>query len=61
MTKKIEAFGRYLVENEKSPATVEKYLRDAEAFAEFLGNRELSREFVLAYKQHIIDSVALSA
>ena len=55
MTEKIESFGKHLVENEKSPATVEKYLRDAGAFAEFLGNRELSREFVLAYKQYIIE------
>ncbi len=55
MTMRIEAFGRYLIENEKSPATVEQYLRDARSFAEFLGNRELSREFVLAYKQYIIE------
>ena len=55
MTEKIESFGKHLVENEKSPATVEKYLRDAGAFVAFLGNRELSREFVLAYKQYIIE------
>ena len=55
MTEKINAFGAYLRENEKSTATVEKYQRDARAFAEFLGNRELSREFVLAYKQYIIE------
>ncbi len=55
LTEKIKAFETYLRENEKSPATVEKYLRDARSFAEFLGNRELSREFVLAYKQYIIE------
>ncbi len=55
LTEKIGAFASYLMENEKSPATVEKYMRDASAFAAFLGNRELSREFVLAYKQYIID------
>ena len=55
MTEKIQAFGAYLRENEKSPATVEKYLRDAAAFRAFLGDRELSREFVLAYKQYIIE------
>ncbi len=55
LTEKTDAFVEYLRENEKSPATVEKYMRDARSFAEFLGNRELSREFVLAYKQYIIE------
>ena len=55
MMKKIEPFAAYLRENEKSPATVEKYLRDASAFCAFLGDEEPSREKTIEYKQYIID------
>ena len=55
MMKKIEAFAAYLRENEKSPATVEKYLRDASAFCAFLGDEEPSREKTIEYKQYIIE------
>ena len=46
----LAAFARQLRREEKSPATVEKYLRDAEAFAAWLGGRELSRAAALEWK-----------
>ena len=55
LTEKIGAFAAHLRENEKSAATAEKYVRDAGAFAAFVGDRELSRETVIAYKQYIIE------
>ncbi|MBR5428258.1 MAG: tyrosine-type recombinase/integrase [Clostridia bacterium] len=55
LTEKIDAFAAYLRENEKSAATVEKYARDASAFAVFIGNREPDRELVIGFKQYIID------
>ena len=55
LTERIDAFAAYLRENEKSAATVEKYVRDASAFAVFIGNREPDRELVIGYKQYIID------
>ena len=55
LTERIGAFAAYLRENEKSAATVEKYVRDASAFAVFIGNREPDRELVIGYKQYIID------
>ena len=54
MTEKVNAFDSFLRENEKSAATVEKYLRDARAFCEFVGQRDVSRDLVIGYKQYLI-------
>lgn len=51
--KKLVAFGRSLREAERAPATVEKYLRDAEAFARFVGEEKLTRERVLKFKESL--------
>lgn len=50
----ISEFGRYLTREEKSPATVEKYLRDAQAFFTFAGQAEVTKERVLAWKEALI-------
>ena len=52
----IEDFGKYLVLEEKSEHTIEKYLRDVRAFSVFAGQGEISKETVLAYKQHLSES-----
>lgn len=49
----IHDFHRHLILEERSPATVEKYLRDIRAFAAFAGARELSKEVVMEYKQRL--------
>lgn len=49
----IEDFGKYLVLEEKSEHTIEKYLRDVRAFSVFAGQGEIGKETVLAYKQHL--------
>ncbi len=51
----VEFAGQLNVE-EKSPVTIEKYLRDAEAFRRFVGERQVSRELVIAYKQNLIEA-----
>ncbi len=51
--KKEEAFRRYLYDNEKSLATVEKYMRDIRVFLNFLKGREPDRTAVLSYKEHL--------
>ena len=48
------SFKDRLISEEKSPATVEKYLRDTRAFALFAGGREPTKETVLAYKKLLI-------
>lgn len=46
-------FSRHLALQERSAATMEKYLRDAGAFAAFMAGADVTRERVLAYKQHL--------
>ena len=46
----ISEFKTYLVNEEKSKATVEKYVRDTEVFSKWLSDRELCKEEVLFYK-----------
>ncbi len=43
-------FQNYLMEEEKSAATVQKYVRDVERFAEWCSGRELTKALVLQYK-----------
>ena len=50
----IRAFHQYLLREEKSTATVEKYLRDVRAFSAFTGNVSVTKETVMAYKQYLI-------
>ena len=54
ITKKaLERYRSYLVESEKSAATVEKYLRDLRAFAAWIKGAELCKAAVLSYKEKI--------
>ena len=46
----ISAFAAYLQREEKSGATVRKYVGDVQRFADFAGERALNKELVLAYK-----------
>ena len=48
--KRMEAFQQHLEWEEKSPGTIEKYLRDVRALAAWLGDREVSKEAVGAWK-----------
>jgi site-specific recombinase XerD len=51
----LEHFARRLREEEKSPVTVEKYVRDAGAFADFVQGRAVTKELTMAYKQRLIE------
>lgn len=51
----IEAFGEYLRQEEKSGATIEKYLRDVRAFYAFAQGEAVTKDLVLAYKRHCVD------
>ena len=42
-----------LLEEEKSPATVEKYLRDVRKFQEFAADKPITKDLVLAYKRRL--------
>lgn len=49
----IQSFHQYLIREEKSTATVEKYLRDVRAFAIYAGETAVTKELVVAYKQYL--------
>ena len=54
--KVIQQFSAHLESEEKSPNTVEKYLRDARAFAAALDGAAVTKEAVVAYKRRLLDS-----
>lgn len=51
--KRIQAFYAYLIAEEKSAATVEKYMRDVYAFADFVDGTAIEKGKVSAYKKHL--------
>ena len=50
----IAAFAVYLKSEEKSENTIEKYIRDARAFAAYMGNAEITKEAVISYKNKLL-------
>ena len=50
----VARFAVYLAQEERSPATVEKYLRDVRGFKAFAGQRPVCKELVVRYKQYLI-------
>lgn len=57
-TEIIEAYKNYLVIEEKSQSTIDKYLRDVREFAEWLGDREFDKTAVLTYKTELTERYA---
>lgn len=53
MNEQISAFEQHLFEEEKSAATIEKYLRDVRCFYDFLERRPISKEESITYKEHL--------
>ena len=49
----IQSFHQYLIREEKSTATVEKYLRDVRAFLLYIGDQAITKDIVIAYKKHL--------
>lgn len=52
--KNIKDFYTWLKTEEKSENTVEKYIRDVSAFFTFCGQKEITKETVIAYKNKLI-------
>ena len=51
----IEAYGAYLLREEKSGATVEKYLRDVRGLACCLAGGEVTKERIVAWKKQLLE------
>lgn len=51
----LKEFEEYLIQEEREKATIGKYLRDAECFLVWLGNRELSKKQVVLWKEELTE------
>ena len=49
----IAAFASHLVRAERTPATIEKYLRSVRAFFLYLDGRPVTKDAVVAWKEHL--------
>lgn len=54
----VEQFRVYLLCEEKSPATLEKYIRDVVAFMQWLGGRTVDKSVVMEYKKILFEGYA---
>lgn len=50
---KIQEFYHYLLREEKSQATLEKYLRDVRAFSAYVGQKWITKEVTIHYKRYL--------
>ncbi len=57
--KKIAEFKEYLILEERSEVTIEKYIRDVKAFAKYVQNAAVTKETVIAYKKHLQENYAV--
>lgn len=54
----IEQFRIFLIEDEKSSATITKYLHDIEAFKRHVQGEKITKEIVMEYKRYLIEHYA---
>ena len=59
--KKMQEFEFHLRNEERSAATIEKYMRDVRSFAAFVGATEISKQIVLDYKSKLGESYAVAS
>ena len=59
--KELEKFKSYLRDEERSAATIEKYMHDLAVFKSFVGDSEISKKTVMDYKSKLGESYAVSS
>ena len=57
--KTVAKFKEHLILEERSVATIEKYIRDVNAFSVYADDTEIEKETVIAYKKHLQEHYAL--
>lgn len=57
----IKLFEKYLVENEKAEATIQKYMHDIRCFAEFVAEQTLDKALILKYKAVLEQDYAITS
>lgn len=56
--KMLQDYRSYLLREEKSEATIEKYMRDVRSFAQYSSGQVITKELVLEYKRQLISAYA---
>lgn len=51
----LDDFRRFLLTEEKSTATIDKYIRDIRLFSEYAEENEVTKELVISFKQNLIE------
>ena len=51
----LEKFKQYLIREERTYTTIEKYLRDVERFVQWLRDRKICKELVVSWKENLIE------
>ena len=59
--KQMQKFEFYLRDEERSVATIEKYMRDIRFLASFVGESEITKQMVLEYKSKLGESYAVAS
>ena len=54
----IEQYRNHLIEEEKSAATIEKYVRDVSVFGVWVNGREIEKRLTLEYKERLMEQYA---
>lgn len=57
----LEEFRSYLIDQERSAATIEKYMRDVQSFARYAAGVPLTKQLVLAYKAELGQRYAVAS
>lgn len=61
LTEKISNFKKHLIEQERSPYTIAKYIHDAKVFLEFADKRTINKELVIDFKSFLGERYATSS
>lgn len=61
LAERISDFKKFLVEQERSPHTIAKYIHDAGVFIKFAGKSVLNKELVIGFKAFLGERYALSS
>lgn len=57
----LQQFQAALYSDEKSPATIQKYLHDVEVFFQYAQEQRVTKELVLSYKGYLLEKYAVSS
>ena len=49
----VDSFKQYLILEEKSKATIDKYIHDIKNFMDYLKNEPVTKEQIISYKEHL--------